>query len=111
VTVKLRAGRAQVWIEVVDDGPGIPADELARAGERFFRASNAGQPGTGLGLAIVKSIAERLGGRLLLSQAPGGRGLAAAIELPLLPGGGGEEAQPLPRADDVGPAAAGPAAG
>ena len=36
-------------IEVVDDGPGIRPDELARAGERFFRGSNVRQPGTGWG--------------------------------------------------------------
>jgi len=82
VTVKLRSAAARAWIEVVDDGPGIPDGELARAGERFFRASNVRQPGTGLGLAIVKSIAERIGGRLHLGPGPNGRGLSAMIDLP-----------------------------
>ena len=82
VTVRVGSAASRVWIEVVDDGPGIPPAELARAGERFFRGSNVQQPGTGLGLAIVRSIAERLGGGLRLAAGPGGRGLSASIELP-----------------------------
>ncbi|MBX3605640.1 MAG: sensor histidine kinase N-terminal domain-containing protein [Piscinibacter sp.] len=82
VTVRVMSEDGMLRLGVVDDGPGIPADELARAGERFFRASNAGQPGSGLGLAIVRSIAERHGGRFELAAGPGGRGLAAWIILP-----------------------------
>jgi two-component system, OmpR family, sensor histidine kinase TctE len=82
VTVKVRSGGPRAWIEVVDDGPGIRPEEFARAGERFFRGSNVRQPGTGLGLAIVKSIAERLGGELLLAPGPDVRGLRARIALP-----------------------------
>ena len=70
-------------VEVVDDGPGIPGDELHRAGERFFRASNASLPGSGIGLAIVRSIAERHRGRLDISRGDDGRGLAATIVLPI----------------------------
>ncbi len=88
VTVKVRSAGARAWIEIVDDGAGIPPEELARAGERFFRGSNVRQPGTGLGLAIVKSIAERLGGELRLTPGPGARGLQAAIVLPALASGG-----------------------
>jgi len=82
VTVAVKAAGARAWLEVVDDGPGIPADELGRAGERFFRGSNVEQPGTGLGLAIVKSIADRVGGELLLTPGHGERGLRATIALP-----------------------------
>jgi len=86
VTVKVGHTDATAHVEVVDSGPGIPASELARAGERFFRGSNVGVPGTGLGLAIVKSIAERLGGGLRLAPGPEGRGLSATINLPTLDG-------------------------
>ncbi len=83
VTVLLARLDGHARIAVVDDGPGIPAAELARAGERFFRGSNVSVPGTGLGLAIVRSIVERLGGALHLGPGAGGRGLRAAVELPL----------------------------
>jgi two-component system sensor histidine kinase TctE len=82
VTVSVRQDGAWVILEVLDDGPGIPADELARAGQRFFRGSNVSQPGTGLGLAIVHAIALRHGGQLLLGPGQSGRGLSAALHLP-----------------------------
>ncbi len=83
VTVKLVRGDRLATITVVDNGPGIPLDELQHAGKRFFRGSNTSQPGTGLGLAIVRSVAERLGGSLRLASGPHGRGLAASLDLPL----------------------------
>ncbi|MFM2058446.1 MAG: hypothetical protein RLY71_2831 [Pseudomonadota bacterium] len=83
VTVRLQADAAVAQLSVLDQGRGIPADELARAGERFFRASNASQPGSGLGLAITRSIAERHGGRLVLANRADGPGLEVCLELPL----------------------------
>ncbi|WP_431286597.1 sensor histidine kinase [Roseateles chitinivorans] len=56
-------------IRVVDDGPGIPADERPRAGERFFRGSNVDLPGSGLGLAIVRAIARRHAGDMAVAAA------------------------------------------
>ncbi len=85
VTVRVAAEDDEVRLSVLDNGPGIPPDERERAGERFFRASNATQPGTGLGLAIVRSIAVRHGGRLELAAGANGRGLSASIVLPRLP--------------------------
>ena len=83
VTVSARRHAGRVRISVADTGQGIPAEEMARVGERFFRASNVKQPGSGLGLAIVRSIAERHGGSLLLAPAATGKGFEATIELPL----------------------------
>ncbi len=82
VTVRLTAEQNLTRLTVVDDGPGIPPDELQRAGERFFRASNATAPGSGIGLAIVRSIAERHRGTLELQAPPLGSGLVATIVLP-----------------------------
>ncbi|MCS6710936.1 HAMP domain-containing histidine kinase [Brachybacterium sp. EF45031] len=61
--VRLRAGEGEdgrsVWIEVEDDGPGIPRDERERVFERFQRGGGADATGgTGLGLAIARWVAE-----------------------------------------------------
>jgi two-component system osmolarity sensor histidine kinase EnvZ len=76
------AGEAAV-IEVLDRGPGIPAEHAERMKQPFTRMesarSNAG--GSGLGLAIVDRIAQMHGGRLDLLPRDGG-GLVARITLP-----------------------------
>ena len=65
VSVRAAEGEGGVFVEIADEGPGIPPDELARVSERFFRASTAqGIKGTGLGLTISREIAELHGGRL-----------------------------------------------
>ncbi|WP_374584580.1 sensor histidine kinase [Ideonella dechloratans] len=83
VTVQVTRQGGEAWLSVSDDGPGIPPGEMARLGERFFRASNASAPGSGIGLAVVRSVAQRHGGRLQLEAGPQGRGLRATIALPL----------------------------
>ena len=88
VTLQVRRDGRDALIRVVDDGPGIPADERARAGERFFRGSNVDLPGSGLGLAIVRSIARRHLGDMEVAAAridPNGleRGTGVTLRLPL----------------------------
>lgn len=73
---------AEVVLAVLDNGPGMPAEELARAGERFFRGSRSGTQGSGLGLAIVRSIMQRHGGRLHLASPGELGGLTAELHLP-----------------------------
>ncbi|MFZ5670493.1 MAG: sensor histidine kinase [Pseudomonadota bacterium] len=72
-------------LEIEDDGPGVPAEELERVFEPFYR----GEPsrsretgGAGLGLAVVRSIARAHGGDVTLLNRPGG-GLTARVVLPL----------------------------
>ncbi len=60
---------AAPWVRLVvrDSGPGIPADLLATATERFARAPEArSRPGSGLGLALVATLVERADGELRL---------------------------------------------
>ncbi|MFC5740416.1 sensor histidine kinase [Dyella tabacisoli] len=63
----------QVCLSIEDNGPGVPAEFLARLGERFFRVPGCHEEGTGLGLAIVQRIAERHRARVhYLSSNEGG---------------------------------------
>lgn len=73
---------AQVVVEVLDRGPGIPEEEAERLKRPFTRldAARSGRGGSGLGLAIVERVARAHGGRLELGPRPGG-GLAARLVL------------------------------
>ena len=71
-------------VDVIDDGPGIPAQHLPRLTERFYRVSAAAsreKGGTGLGLAIVKHILNRHRGELLISSTLG-KGSTFSVLLP-----------------------------
>src|SRR5215470_3095426 len=69
-----------VVIEVRDDGPGIPEEELAYIFESFRSGSSRG--GTGMGLAIVKTIVEAHGGAVSAENLPGG-GASFRLRLPV----------------------------
>jgi two-component system sensor histidine kinase TctE len=66
-------GRAP-YLEVEDDGPGIPEAERARVRERFYRLPGSAGIGCGLGLAIVDEIARVHGATLSIGAGPQGRG-------------------------------------
>ena len=82
VTLSASVVGGRAIVSVVDDGPGMPPADLARATERFFRGETArSTPGSGLGLALVQAVVQLHGGDLQLSGAS--PGLAARILLPL----------------------------
>jgi signal transduction histidine kinase len=79
--VTLAARPAPPWVElhVRDEGPGLTADQRARAFDRFWRAGSGGG-GSGLGLAIVRKLVEADEGEVELLTAPGG-GIDAVVRL------------------------------
>ena len=83
-SIKTGQGVCTVEIAVRDRGPGVPADQLARITEPFYRldaSRNADTGGSGLGLAIAQRLAQALGGHLILRNREGG-GLQALLTLP-----------------------------
>jgi len=74
----------RLTLAVRDHGPGIPATELERVFEPFYRlesSRNRDTGGSGLGLSIARNIARAHGGELMLRNHPQG-GLEAVLELP-----------------------------
>jgi signal transduction histidine kinase len=86
--IEISARRSNGWsvLTVRDTGTGIPADEVDRIFERFYRVTTSGSgrsAGSGLGLAIVRSIADALGGRVE-PRSVVGHGSEFTVHLPLL---------------------------
>ncbi|HEY1043315.1 MAG TPA: ATP-binding protein [Telluria sp.] len=79
VSLRIEPGEQAVAFVVEDQGAGMSAADIGKAGERFWRKGN-GQ-GSGLGLSIVAAIAARFGGAWQLSPRAGG-GLAARLSFP-----------------------------
>ena len=84
VCVRVRSAADEIVVSVVDNGRGIPPDEVEAVFTKFRQApSNAGQhAGTGLGLPISKHIVEHFGGRLWVESVPG-HGATFRFALPL----------------------------
>jgi signal transduction histidine kinase len=80
--ISVRGLRAERFVElhVTDEGPGLTADQRARAFDRFWRESPSS--GTGLGLAIAHQLVTADGGELELRDAAGSGGLDAVVRLP-----------------------------
>jgi two-component system, OmpR family, sensor histidine kinase KdpD len=73
----------EIEVEVGDNGPGFPPDDLERIFEMFERGTrDLGQKGYGLGLSICRAIVEAHGGRIWAVNRPGG-GAAVRFTLPL----------------------------
>jgi two-component system sensor histidine kinase BaeS len=83
ITLGSSAPDGHLKIEVADEGPGIPEDDLPRVFERFYRGDGADEPGNGLGLSIASTILQAHGGRVEAASEPG-KGTRVSILLPLL---------------------------
>lgn len=84
IDLSVRRENAVAILAVRDSGPGIPAADLDRIFEPFFRGSRQLGEGSGLGLSIVKRIAESLGGTVTVENIGSGEvsGLCATVRLP-----------------------------
>ena len=85
VCVRLDATESRAVLQVADTGEGIPAGELPRIFERFYRVDKARARetgGTGLGLAIVRHVAESHGGTVRVDSELG-RGSTFTVTLPV----------------------------
>ena len=84
--ITLRTGQedGQVYIQIMDTGPGIPQESQARIFDKFYRANNVPEEiqGTGLGLAIVQSIVENHRGRIWVDSKVG-EGSTFTVVLPI----------------------------
>ncbi|MSR09549.1 MAG: HAMP domain-containing histidine kinase [Gammaproteobacteria bacterium] len=81
IELRTRVAEGRLIISVTDSGPGIPADERARAVEPFVRLSNAPpRDGSGLGLNLAAAVARLHGGSLRLED--NRPGLVALLEVP-----------------------------
>ncbi|MCA0422794.1 MAG: HAMP domain-containing protein [Proteobacteria bacterium] len=110
VRVLVKSESANIVIEVVDDGPGIPDTELDKVFEPFYRVENSRSRktgGTGLGLTIAKSIIIEHGGMIALDNRRRG-GLRVSVRLPvkrpeiaLFPSNAREDAPSVHRTKDT----------
>jgi signal transduction histidine kinase len=81
ITVRLTTEEDSAVISVKDRGPGIPADEIPRVTERYYRASNSVY-GTGIGLSLVDEIMRSHGGTVRI-ESELGHGTTVFLTLPL----------------------------
>jgi two-component system sensor histidine kinase TctE len=72
VTVRCGTRGREVYLEVEDNGPGIPEGERERVFERFYRLPGSAGEGSGLGLAIVQEIAQVHRARIEMDTPQGG---------------------------------------
>ncbi|MBI3360161.1 MAG: GAF domain-containing protein [Chloroflexi bacterium] len=84
ITVSGRAEPERVIVSVADEGPGLPAEELPRVFDRFYRADTPATKraqGAGLGLYLAKAVVEAHGGRLWV-ESEAGQGTRFLFSLP-----------------------------
>jgi two-component system sensor histidine kinase BaeS len=82
VMILTRQDGAQALLEVIDTGIGIPAEELPRIFDRFWRGQGAARiSGSGIGLAIAAELTRAHGGDLAADSRPG-QGTGLKLRLP-----------------------------
>lgn len=86
-TVLIRARKAEgsVLLQIVDEGPGIPAADLERVFDSFYRVRKADhvRAGTGLGLSICRGFVEAMGGTISAGNRTDGSGAVFTVRMPV----------------------------
>jgi two-component system sensor histidine kinase QseC len=77
-------GEREATLDVIDDGPGIPAEQRAAVFTRFHREKSSHGEGYGLGLSIVQRAAQLHGAAIELLDSPFGTGLRVRVAIPLV---------------------------
>jgi two-component system sensor histidine kinase KdpD len=85
VFIRTWADRDSVVLQILDEGEGIPQDDLEHIFDKFYRVPKADQirPGTGLGLAISRGFVEAMNGTIVAANRSDRRGAAFTIRLPI----------------------------
>jgi two-component system sensor histidine kinase KdpD len=85
IAIKARKSGSAVELQVVDEGPGIPEDQLLLIFEKFHRVKGRDhqRAGTGLGLAICRGFVEAMGGGVTAGNRMDRSGAIFTVELPV----------------------------
>jgi two-component system, OmpR family, sensor histidine kinase KdpD len=85
-TIRIRVWREgdSICLQILDEGPGIPADDLERIFDKFYRVRKGDhvRPGTGLGLAISRGFMEIMHGTLTAANRADRAGAAFTVRMP-----------------------------
>jgi two-component system sensor histidine kinase KdpD len=85
--VTLEAARmdGEIRLQVMDEGEGIPAEDLERIFDKFYRvhATDRRRAGTGLGLAVCRGFVEAMGGRITAGNRGDRPGAVFSVTLPV----------------------------
>jgi len=88
-TIRLQGWRdgGNVCLQILDEGDGIPPDDLERIFDKFYRvqAQDRRRAGTGLGLAICRGFVEALGGSIVARNRRDRSGAVLTIRMPVVP--------------------------
>jgi signal transduction histidine kinase len=71
ITLRAHADREHAYLEVEDEGPGVPAEHAPHVFDRFYRADGGIASGSGLGLAIARELVTVMNGDVVLESKPG----------------------------------------
>jgi two-component system sensor histidine kinase KdpD len=85
VLIRGRQANSAIVLEIMDEGPGIPSEDLERVFDSFHRVRKTDhvRAGTGLGLSICRGFVEALGGRIKAGNRTDRPGAVFTIQMPL----------------------------